>query len=334
MELTVKDLKPGDRVIMDRGIGVVQKGEKGVVTGKTEWQVFVKFPNKELKLGDNGTRYLRKAVLKVSMREMISGMGTGGTSVCVCPGCGYEENHVRGIPCNTKLCACGTALTGKDTVGSKLNIKAGDLERLTRKVKERMEAWKNHKPETYKTLKAWFNQAVTRASFQGLPDIDIHLGLNAFEYKTLKQYVVTVRRALASKDIKASGTVRLKDGNSALYVQKGGVFEVEIVQGWGGKTLKKFKMPIIQFNKWVHENSEHPGGNPSASKDIKAGLKILFYDSSKNYRGRKKFVSHRDNYLEIKSWVESGNFIKLPMGLSKDLNSIINYFEKGNGINS
>jgi osmotically-inducible protein OsmY len=73
---------------------------------------------------------------------------------------------------------------------------AADVDRVIRKVKERMEAWKNHKPDVYKNLVAWFNQAVGRASLQGLPDIDIHLGLNAHEYKTLKQYVVTVRRAL------------------------------------------------------------------------------------------------------------------------------------------
>lgn len=70
MELTVNDLKPGDRVIMDRGIGVVQKGEKGIVTGKTEWQVWVKFKSKELKLGDNGTRYLKRAGHLIRMADL------------------------------------------------------------------------------------------------------------------------------------------------------------------------------------------------------------------------------------------------------------------------
>jgi hypothetical protein len=59
----------------------------------------------------------------------------------------------------------------------------------------------------------------------------------------------------------------------------------------------------------------------------KVAVLIEFYTDSKRAIGRKKFVSRRDNYLEIKSWVESGNFIKLPQGLSQDLNGIINYLE-------
>ena len=43
--------------------------------------------------------------------KMQPGMGRGrlGTDVCVCPNCGYEEIHVRGIPCSQKECTkCGT----------------------------------------------------------------------------------------------------------------------------------------------------------------------------------------------------------------------------------
>jgi len=40
--------------------------------------------------------------------------GTGGTDTCVCPKCGNEESHERGIPCKEKKCPkCGTLMTGK-----------------------------------------------------------------------------------------------------------------------------------------------------------------------------------------------------------------------------
>lgn len=45
------------------------------------------------------------------------GMGqgrAGGPSKCVCPSCGYEEPHIRGIPCSTKQCSkCGARMIGK-----------------------------------------------------------------------------------------------------------------------------------------------------------------------------------------------------------------------------
>jgi Na+-translocating ferredoxin:NAD+ oxidoreductase subunit B len=45
----------------------------------------------------------------------------GGTDVCVCPECGFEIDHLRGIPCNNMVCPeCGVDLTGKGTPGSTL----------------------------------------------------------------------------------------------------------------------------------------------------------------------------------------------------------------------
>ncbi|MFO7950994.1 MAG: hypothetical protein R6U36_11615 [Candidatus Fermentibacteraceae bacterium] len=36
--------------------------------------------------------------------------GPGGR--CVCPSCGYEVDHMRGVPCNTRKCPqCGTMMT-------------------------------------------------------------------------------------------------------------------------------------------------------------------------------------------------------------------------------
>ena len=44
--------------------------------------------------------------------------GDGGADTCVCPGCGYTEDHERGAPCNEKTCPeCGTALTGQGATG-------------------------------------------------------------------------------------------------------------------------------------------------------------------------------------------------------------------------
>ncbi|MBS3816135.1 MAG: hypothetical protein KGY76_01065 [Candidatus Thermoplasmatota archaeon] len=40
------------------------------------------------------------------------GLGPGGK--CVCPSCGYEEEHQRGQPCYEKECPkCGTKMTRK-----------------------------------------------------------------------------------------------------------------------------------------------------------------------------------------------------------------------------
>lgn len=38
----------------------------------------------------------------------------GGPSKCVCPSCGYEEDHTRGQPCSSQKCPeCGARLIGK-----------------------------------------------------------------------------------------------------------------------------------------------------------------------------------------------------------------------------
>lgn len=38
----------------------------------------------------------------------------GGPSTCICPRCGYEEPHTRGIPCSQVKCPkCGIPMVGK-----------------------------------------------------------------------------------------------------------------------------------------------------------------------------------------------------------------------------
>ena len=73
---------------------------------------------------------------------------------------------------------------------------SADLDSVTEKVKDKMNFWKKHNLGTYMTLKNWFEVAVGRASFAGLPDINVHLGLTDSEYAILKKFVVTIRRAI------------------------------------------------------------------------------------------------------------------------------------------
>ena len=62
-DLFVKDLKVGDKVQTTNSMGRVGDGENGVVIAKAGFQVIVKFASGiELKLGDNGTRWLKKAL--------------------------------------------------------------------------------------------------------------------------------------------------------------------------------------------------------------------------------------------------------------------------------
>jgi len=40
--------------------------------------------------------------------------GDGGTDVCVCPDCGAEIAHARGVPCVESKCPkCGSSMVGK-----------------------------------------------------------------------------------------------------------------------------------------------------------------------------------------------------------------------------
>jgi uncharacterized protein len=65
---------------------------------------------------------LFKAAVVQQLLEM-RGKGTGpefagGTDVCVCPECGTETPHVRGVPCNETQCPeCNAAMTGKGALG-------------------------------------------------------------------------------------------------------------------------------------------------------------------------------------------------------------------------
>ena len=38
---------------------------------------------------------------------------------------------------------------------------------------------------------------------------------------------------------------------------------------------------------------------------------IVFYTDKNKYTGKKKFTSLKENLLEINSWIESGNYIKI-----------------------
>jgi hypothetical protein len=54
---------------------------------------------------------------------------------------------------------------------------------------------------------------------------------------------------------------------------------------------------------------------------------IKYYTSFKMFVGWSKFRSLPEDYLNIKSWINSGNFIKLDTGLTQDLNLITKYFK-------
>lgn len=42
--------------------------------------------------------------------------GDGGADLCVCPECGHEQKHKKGVPCTeTKCSECGAAMTGTNT---------------------------------------------------------------------------------------------------------------------------------------------------------------------------------------------------------------------------
>jgi len=44
--------------------------------------------------------------------------GAGGSSICICPECGYEVEHDKGSPCNEIKCdKCGAKMTGKGAPG-------------------------------------------------------------------------------------------------------------------------------------------------------------------------------------------------------------------------
>ena len=56
-----------------------------------------------------------RAWVKSHKEDLGGGRGAGGTDECICPKCGYETKHEKGIPCNQMKCPkCGTMMTGKD----------------------------------------------------------------------------------------------------------------------------------------------------------------------------------------------------------------------------
>jgi rubrerythrin len=60
---------------------------------------------------------MRKRVRKILEIQKINRMngdkpGSGPNGKCICPKCGFEEKHARGVPCNKKNCPeCGTRMT-------------------------------------------------------------------------------------------------------------------------------------------------------------------------------------------------------------------------------
>ena len=45
-------------------------------------------------------------------RQNTGGPGAATSAMCVCPKCGHQEPHQRGVPCMNKTCAkCGAAMT-------------------------------------------------------------------------------------------------------------------------------------------------------------------------------------------------------------------------------
>ena len=62
----------------------------------------------------------KKWLLKEEQGKGTGREGLGGTDTCVCPECGYEMKHERGVPCNKNKCAeCNVAMTGKGAPGEK-----------------------------------------------------------------------------------------------------------------------------------------------------------------------------------------------------------------------
>ena len=42
------------------------------------------------------------------------GLGSDGSSVCICPKCGHKETHKRGVPCSQVECPkCGVLMKGE-----------------------------------------------------------------------------------------------------------------------------------------------------------------------------------------------------------------------------
>ena len=47
------------------------------------------------------------------LMKIAARLGIGGTDTCVCPNCGHQVPHERGIPCNKIKCPkCGTPMIG------------------------------------------------------------------------------------------------------------------------------------------------------------------------------------------------------------------------------
>jgi len=50
--------------------------------------------------------------LRVGGRGRMGGFAAGPSGLCVCPKCGYKEQHKIGVPCYNKKCPkCGTKMT-------------------------------------------------------------------------------------------------------------------------------------------------------------------------------------------------------------------------------
>jgi len=55
---------------------------------------------------------------------------------------------------------------------------------------------------------------------------------------------------------------------------------------------------------------------------------IKFYDNNKKFRGYRMFVSWKENFLQINSWVTSGNYIQTTNKLSNSIKEIKRYLKE------
>ncbi len=78
--------------------------------------------NNNLQNGQNG-RGKRRGFGKRGRGNQRGGRnnrsGSRGSDFCICPSCGFKEEHKRGTPCTELKCPkCGTQLKGENCINS------------------------------------------------------------------------------------------------------------------------------------------------------------------------------------------------------------------------